>query len=56
MALLFLMPRRIRHVNMKRDFVLVKFGDPRDADDARFNLNGRDVDGSRTMVEHAKGV
>ncbi|XP_071725547.1 serine/arginine-rich splicing factor RS2Z33-like isoform X2 [Rutidosis leptorrhynchoides] len=30
--------------------------DPRDADDARYSLNGRDVDGSRIIVEFAKGV
>ncbi|KAL5155307.1 Serine/arginine-rich splicing factor RS2Z32 [Glycine soja] len=31
------------------------FSDPRDADDARYNLDGRDVDGSRIIVEFAKG-
>ncbi|MFS8000756.1 hypothetical protein Hanom_Chr12g01182151 [Helianthus anomalus] len=30
--------------------------DPRDADVARYNLNGWDVDGSCIMVEHANGV
>lgn len=33
-----------------------EFSDPRDADDARHNLDGRDVDGSRIIVEFAKGV
>jgi len=33
-----------------------EFSDPRDADDARYNLDGRDVDGSRIIVEFAKGV
>lgn len=33
-----------------------EFSDPRDADDARYNLDGRDVDGSRLIVEFAKGV
>lgn len=41
---------------MKRDFAFVEFSDPRDADDARYSLNGRDVDGSRITVEFAKGV
>ncbi|MBA0697763.1 hypothetical protein Goari_021289, partial [Gossypium aridum] len=33
-----------------------EFSDPRDADDARYSLNGRDLDGSRIVVEFAKGV
>jgi arginine/serine-rich splicing factor 7 len=33
-----------------------EFSDPHDADDARYNLDGRDVDGSRIIVEFAKGV
>ena len=32
------------------------FSDSRDADDARYSLNGREVDGSRLIVEFAKGV
>lgn len=32
------------------------FSDSRDADDARHSLNGREVDGSRLIVEFAKGV
>ncbi|MBA0781669.1 hypothetical protein Gotri_002572 [Gossypium trilobum] len=41
---------------MKRDYAFVEFSDPRDADDARYSLNGRDLDGSRIVVEFAKGV
>ena len=33
-----------------------EFSDPRDAEDAIYNLNNRDVDGSRIIVEFAKGV
>jgi len=33
-----------------------EFRDHRDADDARYNLDGRDIDGSRLIVEFAKGV
>jgi len=33
-----------------------EFSDPRDADEARYNLDGRDVEGSRIIVEFAKGV
>ncbi|KAG6437391.1 hypothetical protein SASPL_102306 [Salvia splendens] len=48
--------RRVRDVDMKRDYAFVEFSDPRDADDARYNLDGRDVDGRRITVEFAKGV
>ncbi|KAK8350218.1 hypothetical protein V6Z12_A06G195000 [Gossypium hirsutum] len=41
---------------MKRDYAFVEFSDPRDADDARYSLNGRDLDGCRIIVEFAKGV
>ncbi|CAN1775572.1 Serine/arginine-rich splicing factor RS2Z32 [Linum perenne] len=41
---------------MKRDYAFVEFSDPRDADDARYHLDGREVDGSRLIVEIAKGV
>ncbi|KAG2730082.1 hypothetical protein I3843_01G271300 [Carya illinoinensis] len=40
---------------MKRDFAFVEFSDPRDAEDAVYGLNGRDIDGSRLIVEFAKG-
>jgi hypothetical protein len=33
-----------------------EFSDPRDADDAQYNLDGREVDGSRIIVDFAKGV
>ncbi|KAK3018509.1 hypothetical protein RJ639_003682 [Escallonia herrerae] len=46
---------RVRDVDMKRDFAFVEFSDARDADDARYSLNGREVDGSRLVVEFAKG-
>ncbi|KAA3454076.1 serine/arginine-rich splicing factor RS2Z32-like isoform X1 [Gossypium australe] len=47
---------RVRDVDMKRDYAFVEFSDPRDAEDARYALNGRDLDGSRMIVEFAKGV
>ncbi|KAJ7977048.1 putative Arginine/serine-rich splicing factor [Quillaja saponaria] len=47
---------RVRDVDMKHDFAFVEFSDSRDADDARYSLDGRDVDGSRIIVEFAKGV
>ncbi|XVF55366.1 hypothetical protein PTKIN_Ptkin06aG0031400 [Pterospermum kingtungense] len=33
-----------------------EFRDPRDADDARYSLDGRDFDGRRIIVEFARGV
>ncbi|XP_051130179.1 serine/arginine-rich splicing factor RS2Z33-like isoform X2 [Andrographis paniculata] len=36
--------------------IMQEFSDPRDADDARYSLDGRDVDGRRIIVEFAKGV
>ncbi|KAK4478601.1 hypothetical protein RD792_014089 [Penstemon davidsonii] len=47
---------RVRDVDLKRDYAFVEFSDPRDADDARYSLDGRDVDGRRITVEFAKGV
>ncbi|CAN8270039.1 unnamed protein product [Cochlearia groenlandica] len=47
---------RIRDVDMKRDYAFIDFSDPRDADDARYRLDGRDFDGSRIIVEFAKGT
>ncbi|KAF8727088.1 hypothetical protein HU200_019592 [Digitaria exilis] len=47
---------RLRKVNLKRDFGFVEFSDPRDADDARHDLDGRKLDGSRIVVEFARGV
>ncbi|VVB06021.1 unnamed protein product [Arabis nemorensis] len=47
---------RIRDVDMKRDYAFVEFSDPRDADDARHYLDGRDFDGSRISVEASRGA
>ncbi|GLT70064.1 hypothetical protein SLA2020_421650 [Shorea laevis] len=47
---------RVRDVDMKRDYAFVEFSDPRDADDARYALNGRELDGSRLIVEFARGI
>ncbi|KAJ4979680.1 hypothetical protein NE237_010460 [Protea cynaroides] len=46
---------RVRDVDLKHDFAFVEFSDPRDADDARYSLNGREFGGSRIIVEFAKG-
>ncbi|CAL5422510.1 unnamed protein product [Camellia sinensis] len=47
--------RRVRDVDMKHNFAFVEFSDSRDADDARYGLNGRELDGNRIVVEFAKG-
>nr|CAB3460332.1 unnamed protein product [Digitaria exilis] len=47
---------KLRKVNLKRDFGFVEFSDPRDADDARHDLDGRKLDGSRIVVEFARGA
>ncbi|XP_010529753.1 PREDICTED: serine/arginine-rich splicing factor RS2Z33-like isoform X1 [Tarenaya hassleriana] len=47
---------RVRDVDMKRDYAFVEFSDPRDADDARHYLDGRDYDGSRIVVEFSRGA
>ncbi|CAF2123067.1 hypothetical protein HID58_009908 [Brassica napus] len=47
---------RVRDVDMKRDYAFVEFSDPRDADDARHYLDGRDFDGSRITVEFSRGA
>ncbi|CAM0957596.1 unnamed protein product [Alopecurus aequalis] len=47
---------RVRYVDLKFDYGFVEFSDPRDADDARYELDGREVDGSRIIVEFAKGT
>ncbi|KAL3623018.1 hypothetical protein CASFOL_031834 [Castilleja foliolosa] len=48
--------RRVRDVDMKRDYAFIEFSDARDADDARYKLDGKDVDGRRITVEFARGV
>eukprot|EP00298_Acanthocystis_sp_HF-20_P015403 c21131_g1_i2.p1 GENE.c21131_g1_i2~~c21131_g1_i2.p1 ORF type:complete len:122 (-),score=33.10 c21131_g1_i2:149-514(-) len=46
---------RIRDINMLNGFAFVDYDDPRDMDDAIRKLDGHEVDGSRLIVEEAKG-
>ncbi|KAL6496240.1 hypothetical protein OROGR_029498 [Orobanche gracilis] len=46
----------VRDVDMKRDYAFIEFSDPRDADDARYKLDGKDVDGRHITVEFARGL
>ncbi|XP_078660587.1 serine/arginine-rich splicing factor 6-like [Branchiostoma floridae x Branchiostoma belcheri] len=46
---------RIREINLKNGFGFVEFDDYRDADDAVYELNGKEVLGERVVIEHARG-
>nr|AGE46055.1 arginine/serine-rich splicing factor RS2Z37B transcript IV [Zea mays] len=37
---------RIREVELKRDYAFIEFSEHRDADEARYQLDGRDVEAS----------
>jgi len=41
---------------MKNGYAFIDFDDSRDADDAVYELNGRELMGDRVVVEHAKGI
>ncbi|KRZ36864.1 Serine/arginine-rich splicing factor 4, partial [Trichinella pseudospiralis] len=45
---------RIREILLKNGFGFVEFDDPRDADDAVYHLNGRELCGERIIVEMTK--
>ncbi|CAH1158764.1 unnamed protein product [Phyllotreta striolata] len=47
---------RIREVSMKNGFAFVEFDDYRDAEDAIYELNGRDLMGEKISVERARGT
>ncbi|XP_042149339.1 serine-arginine protein 55 isoform X4 [Ixodes scapularis] len=47
---------KIREVLLKNGFGFVEFDDDRDADDAVYELNGRELDGERVVVELAHGT
>merc|ERR1711944_61552 len=47
---------RIREISMKNGFCFVEFDDYRDADDACYECNGRDLLGERVSVEIARGT
>uniref|UniRef100_A0A3Q3APJ1 Serine and arginine rich splicing factor 4 n=1 Tax=Kryptolebias marmoratus TaxID=37003 RepID=A0A3Q3APJ1_KRYMA len=46
---------KILEVDLKNGYGFVEFDDPRDADDAVYDLNGKDLCGERVVVEHTKG-
>ncbi|XP_035224143.1 serine-arginine protein 55-like isoform X1 [Stegodyphus dumicola] len=46
---------RIREILIKNGFGFVEFDDYRDADDAVYELNGKELLGERVTIEHARG-
>lgn len=45
---------KIREINLKNGYGFVEFDDSRDADDAVYEMNNRDLCGERVTVEHAR--
>ncbi|KAK9956533.1 hypothetical protein ABG768_014260 [Culter alburnus] len=45
---------RIRDIDLKRGFGFVEFDDPRDAEDAVYDLDGKELCNERVTIEHAR--
>eukprot|EP00126_Sphaerothecum_destruens_P012557 Sdes_comp21518_c0_seq1m20132 len=46
---------KVRELHLKNGFGFIEFEDQRDADDAVYELNGKEFFGDRLIVEHARG-
>lgn len=46
---------KLLEVDLKNGYGFVEFEDNRDADDAVYELNGKDLCGERVVIEHARG-
>lgn len=47
---------RLKDIMLKNGYGFIEFEDYRDADDAVYELNGKDLCGERVIVEHARGA
>ncbi|KAH3846483.1 hypothetical protein DPMN_088784 [Dreissena polymorpha] len=47
---------KIRDIMLKNGYCFVEFDDDRDADDAVYELNGKELCGERVSIEHARGT
>lgn len=46
---------KLMEIDLKNGYGFVEFEDNRDADDAVYELNGKELCGERVIVEHARG-
>uniref|UniRef100_A0A8C7HEU3 RRM domain-containing protein n=2 Tax=Oncorhynchus TaxID=8016 RepID=A0A8C7HEU3_ONCKI len=46
---------KLMEIDLKNGYGFVEFEDNRDADDAVYELNGKELCGERVTVEHARG-